>query len=144
MTSDKIKSVCKKHKALCIAALLLILVLGSGAVAYAAGASPASQSDPLVTKSYVDAQLESSEKSGYICVTLKKGSTLSLGNGTTAIVTSGSCKARGALVDVTSGKKIKSGAQSPKNHMVLSAGSGKGLKARKASKVYVQGRYSTR
>ena len=124
------------------------------------------ESDPIVTKSYVDKQISSLKtdidsltkevsslktqlkkvKDGKY-ITVKKGKTLIMKTGCQVIVYSGSMTMVGEkgtyLTDATAGKKIAVGTKVSNRRIIVSAISDtRGLKANKESQVLVSGSYS--
>lgn len=101
-------------------ALAVLAVLGLGAVRLASAAAtgaPGSDTDPLVTKSYVDQYTQ------WQLVSLKPGQTIVAGAGTEMILRAGSAKAvaspGGGLSDVTAGKDVGGGAALVANHLLI-------------------------
>ena len=85
----------------------------SGMTVGAATAEPGSAGDPLITRSYLEAQLEN-VTGGYECITLKKGETLSLVQGGQMILYTGSASVTGSLIDITEGSVSVAGAKAQK------------------------------
>ena len=128
----------KKQSMITLALLAVLLLVGTGYAAGAAGAQPGSNADPLVSKSYVDEQVASiQKKSGYEAITLSKGKQLVCAKGAQVVVT-----ATGSLSDLTEGKKVAKGKAVSTDHSFLVLKENTGVKATKSATVFVQGQYS--
>lgn len=133
----------KKQSMITLALLAVLLLVGTGYAAGAAGAQPGSNADPLVSKSYVDEQVASiQKKSGYEAITLSKGKQLVCAKGAQVVVTTGAAKATGSLSDLTEGKKVAKGKAVSTDHSFLVLKENTGVKATKSATVFVQGHYS--
>ncbi len=104
-----------------IVVFLICLAVGlagfqAGRLVEAGSASPGSQSDPLITKSYLDERLSSlgdvgtSVSGGFSSTTLKKGETLTLPDGARLILVKGSASiSSGSMANLSEGTLFKSG-----------------------------------
>ena len=130
----------KRKHAILLTAIIAVMIAGAIA-AFADTADPGSSSDPLVSKSYVDA------KATYKAVMLNAGQTLIGDEGTELIVRSGEFTAidNGAngVSDITSGKDLMTGAQVGLNHLLLvPKNDGRGISARTEGWIMVRGNYT--
>lgn len=147
--------------------LIVVAAVAAGAGAYAA-TNYGTQSDPLVTVSYLTDTLEPSMQSTFDgqlaaameqleaafeadlanatgtfeVVSLTSGQTLSGGAGCEILFRSGSGTAAGSLLDVSSGTSVSSGAALTANHLYMASASGDGVKAGGAVTLLVRGVYS--
>lgn len=110
----------------------------SGMTVGAATAEPGSAGDPLITRSYLEAQLEN-VTGGYECITLKKGETLSLVQGGQMILYTGSASVTGSLIDITEGSVSVAGAKAQKYHSYLAPADGSGVTAEATCVIFVSG-----
>ncbi len=134
-----------------IVALALIITT---AVAGAADYEPGSPEDPVVTKSYVDAQIaaiKGAEGSAtvFVPVFVEAGKTLIGGAGTELILRSGGAlavaKGEDGLSDVTEGKDLKATFAVTRNHLLLiPRDDGRGISAATDIWVMVKGTYTIR
>ncbi len=155
----------KNKKLLIVLCGVLILAVGVGIGAYAAGAF-GTQSDPLVAKSYLDNvltptlksqfesqlntqvkaledKISSSSSGNFAAVSLASGKTLKCGAGCEIIVTGGSASAySAALTDVTSGSSISAGTAVTANHLLVVSTENSGLTASGSVSVLVRGSYT--
>lgn len=134
--------------------VVIALVFGLTLVAAAAAASPGSETDPVVTKSYVDAQIAQLKSNGststpavYNAIQLKAGQKLIGGEGLEIILRSGEAKAidNGAngISDLTGGKDLMMGYWVFQNHlMVVPKADGRGISATTDIWVMVRGSYT--
>jgi hypothetical protein len=146
---------------------MVVAVIGAGIGAYAA-TNYGTQSDPLVTVSYLtdtlepsikrdfegqlNAALEQLERSfeaelagatgTFTVVTLSSGQTLSGSEGCEILYRSGSASASGSLVDVSSGGTVASGGALTANHLYMASSSGAGVKASSSVTLLVRGTYT--
>lgn len=133
----------------------LIVVLSVFALTVAAAAAvadPGSESDPVVTKSYVDSQIAQVKGSGtasgaYTVVEVKAGQRLLGQGGTEIILRSGEATAidNGAngVSDMTDGKDLMTGQGIGLNHLLLvPRDDGRGLQALTDLFVMVRGPYT--
>lgn len=154
----------KRKKLLITLAAVLILALGV-AVGAVAASSLGTQSDPLVTKSYLDkvltpqlqsqyqAQLDSqfkdieseiagiasSSTGNFTAVSLSSGQVLSASASCEIILRSGSATAVGGLSDITDGAAVSSGSSLSANHLCVAGAAGDGVKASGAVTLLVRG-----
>lgn len=117
---------------------LLIFVAGYH-VGAASSKEAGSVNDPIVTKSYVDKQLGSTT---YKEVSMEKGQTLIASVGSDFILSSGGGKSEGALISITTGKKLGSGKALSLYRDYVIMNKDTGFKASKATKVLVKGSYT--
>lgn len=136
-----------KNKTLAlIVALAAVLSLS----AFAVFADPGTSDDPLVSKSYVDAQIASvkAQSSGtYSIVHIDAGQSVIGEEGTEIIVRAGVVTAidngENGVSDITSGKDLMSGTEVGLNHLLLiPRDDGRGVKAWTESYLMVRGGYS--
>ncbi|MEG1633053.1 MAG: hypothetical protein RR314_03270 [Oscillospiraceae bacterium] len=151
-----------------ITLLIVVAALSAGVGAYAA-TNYGTQSDPLVTVSYLtdtlgpsirsdfDGQLagamerlESSFEADiagatgtFKVVTLASGNTLTGSAGCEILYRSGSAAAVGTLVDVSAGSALNAGSALTANHLYMTSASGDGVKASGAVTLLVRGTYKT-
>jgi hypothetical protein len=144
----------KKTAALCLAVLLCAVMT---AAVRAAGASPGSEDDPVVTKSYVDKQISAAlapqpygAGSGvFLPVEVAAGQKLIGGAGAEIILRSGeaviiSGESNG-VSDLTGGLDLLAGAPVQPNHLLLvPRDDGRGLAAHSGLWVMVRGAYTLR
>lgn len=156
-----------------LAAAALLLVLSVLVPVSGAGTVPGSAADPVVSKSYVDAQtkalqdrvtsLESRFDSlpgasegpsapaaaAFEVVKLEAGQSLTAGAGAEIILRSGTASAigssSGGVADVTEGSDLATGAAVSKNHLLLiPADDGRGIKCASLCYVMVKGGYTVK
>jgi hypothetical protein len=110
--------------------------------------SPGSSSDPLITKSYLDQNIQNIvanevAKQSIKVVTLQEGQTLFAKQGTELIVRTGKTVAvsmdTNGIPDLTSGKDIAPGSLIETNHLLLFPREGRGIKPSGSNKgdIYV-------
>ncbi|MGI6734558.1 MAG: hypothetical protein ACOX4J_10425 [Anaerovoracaceae bacterium] len=131
-----------------VALALIVTTVAVGAAGY----EPGSAEDPVVTKSYVDAQIASLKGTGgssavFQPVFVEAGKKLIGGEGTEIILRSGSALAvasgQDGLSDVTEGKDLKGGFAVTRNHLLLiPRADGRGISAAEDIWVMVKGTYS--
>lgn len=146
----------KKIYALILIFVAILAVLG---IVYADSTQdPGSQQDPLVTKSYVDSKYDdlksyvdskagSGTTSGYDIVELNPGESITLYQGSEAIVRTDNSStivtSTDGVSDLTGGKDLKNNAVIPANHLLLFPRSdGRGIKAKSYTIVVVMGKYT--
>lgn len=130
-------------------AILLTLAMAICMTAFAVWADPGTEEDPLVSKSYVDAQIAAvkAESSGsYSIVHINAGQTVVGKEGTEIIVRSGVVTAVdngvNGVSDLTSGKDLMSGTEIGLNHLLLvPRDDGRGVKAWTEAYLMVRGGY---
>ena len=147
-----------------IVLVVAVAVLSAGVGAYAA-TNYGTQSDPLITLSYLNETLSPSlrgEFDNQLCaamekleqsftadlagatgtfkvVTLTTGQSLSAAAGCEILYRSGSAASVGALVDVSAGSSVSAGASLTANHLYMASAQGDGVKASGSVKVLVRG-----
>ena len=143
-----------------ITVIVLAVLLLAGFAVYAA-TSYGSESDPLITKSYLDSvvqprletelksQINAAEKSmqssipgEFTELNLRTGQSMKCSIGSELLLRSGGAKALGSLVDTTGGSSVADGTGLTANHMYLAAEDGSGLTASGSTVVLVSGSYS--
>ena len=133
--------------------IVVLALIATTAAVGAAGYEPGSSDDPVVTKSYVDAQIAALKKGDggtatvFEPVFVEAGKTLVGGGGTELILRSGGALAvaKGAdgLSDVTEGKDLAGGFAVTRNHLLLvPRDDGRGISAATDIWVMVKGTYS--
>lgn len=127
---------------LAVLGITLAMLAGVTAIAFAAS-SAGTESDPIVTQSYVDS------KTSYETISLEAGQKLIGGLGTEIIVRSGEATAidNGAngISDVTGGKDLMTGTQVELNHLLLTPrDDGRGIYAETIIWVMVRGEYTVK
>lgn len=110
----------------------------SGMTVGAATNEPGSAGDPLITRSYLEQQLEQMG-SGYECITVKKGETVSLAQGSQVILYSGTASITGNLIDVTAGSLSSAGKKAEKYHSYLVPADGSGFTAEATCVIFLSG-----
>ncbi|MBE5960595.1 MAG: hypothetical protein E7256_04305 [Lachnospiraceae bacterium] len=130
-----------------IAALVITVscftMFEAGMKAGAAQATPGSSGDPLITQSYLEAQLENVEGASYKKVNLAKGKTLKARQGTEFVIYSGSGTVTGSgLINLTSGELFERGMSAVMYSHYLSPASGCGVKAAGSMVIFIKGNYT--
>ena len=120
------------------AVLVGTVLFCSGMKVGAATNEPGSAGDPLITRSYLEAQLEN-VAGAYECITLNKGQSLPLMQGDQVIVYAGSASLTGSLIDITEGSLTDAGAKTVKYHSYLSPADGSGLTADSTCVIFLSG-----
>jgi hypothetical protein len=132
-----------------VALALIVTTVAVGAAGY----EPGSPEDPVVTKSYVDAQIAALKGGGggssaaFQPVFVEAGKNLIGGEGTELILRSGGAlaiaKGQDGLSDVTEGKDLQGGFAVTRNHLLLiPRDDGRGINAATDIWVMVKGTYS--
>lgn len=147
--------------------IVAVAVLSAGVGAYAAS-NYGSQSDPLITLSYLNETLKpsmitafdsqadkameklenqfasdiSSATGSFRAVTVSKGQTLTGGEGTEILFRAGTASASGGIVDMSSGTAVKSGAAVTANHLYICPSAGTGVTASADATMMVRGGYT--
>ena len=128
-------------------------------VFYAVASTPATETDPIITKSYIDQVVvpqiyayidtNSAESSGFKVVTVGAGKTLYGGEGSEFILRMGTGKiigsVRGGFADVTAGMDLTHNADIPANHLLVCPyQDGRGLKINQTNDalIMVKGSYT--
>lgn len=149
----------QKTKMRALVILLTVLVL-AGATVYAVS-NYGSQSDPLITKSYLDQVLQpkleselkeqltaaedrmrGSTPGEFTELSLSSGQSLRLSTGGEVLVCSGSAKALGVLSDTTAGSSLAEGGSLTANHLYVATEDSSGLSASGSVTLLVSGSYS--
>ena len=130
----------KKNNVVLFVIIVTLMIIGAVAV-FADSATPGSDNDPLVSKSYVDS------KATFKAVKLEAGQTLTGDEGTEIIVRSGEFTAidNGAngISDITSGKDLMTGMQVGTNHLLLvPRKDGRGIYAGTEGWIMIRGNYN--
>lgn len=127
----------KKQLWLTGAAILTGTVLFcSGMTVGAATGEPGSAGDPLITKSYLEAQLDGV---GYVCITVAKGEKVFLEQGSQVILYTGSAGIHGSLIDITTGSLASNETQAEKYHNYLAPADGSGFTAHSSCVIFLSG-----
>lgn len=144
------KKILKKSKVILAVAGII------AATAVMAAAVPGSDSDPLISKSYIDEVLmpkiesmvsgSGTGQTAFEVVSLKKGKTLLCEDGCELIIRMGRAKvvatAKGGIADVTDGADLANGTDAPANHLlIVPVGDGRGLLALDDMLVMTKGGY---
>lgn len=130
----------KKKKQLWItgAAVLTGAVLFcSGMTVGAATGEPGSAGDPLITKSYLETQLADV---GYTCITVPKGESVFLEQGSQVILYTGNAALNGNLIDTTAGNLASAGTKAEKYHVYLAPMDGSGFTADSTCVIFLSGK----
>ncbi len=155
----------KKRWLIVLVAALLAVILA--VPAFAAETDPGSSGDPVVTKSYVDAQIAALKESlkaetgtnpgttapsadasdVFTAVEVKAGQLLIGAGGTELVLRSGSATAidngKDGVSDLTGAKDLKGGVQVEKNHLLLvPRDDGRGIAAQTDIWIMVKGAYT--
>lgn len=122
--------------------LSVVLVFGAGVAVGAAGTEPGSNSDPLITKSYLDSRMANvTAECSYQEVTLSKGKKLVCPKGTQIVLISGSAQTTASLSDITVGQRVAKNKAVSANHSCLVTKDSTGVKASKSCTLFVAGEY---
>lgn len=129
-----------KRKVSLIVLMLMVgaVLFGSGVKVGAATNEPGGMSDPLITESYLNQQLQELSL-GYECVTLAKGKTLKLKQGARILLYTGSAAMNGSMIDITEGKLVTSNSVAERYHSYLAPADGSGFTATAACVVFICG-----
>lgn len=155
-----------KKKIQFLAFFAVVALVFTAAGAYAAS-NYGSQSDPLITMSYLtktlqpamesefdsavtnamtqlEQQFESEISGAFKTVTVESGKTMSCNAGCEVLFRSGSAKAVGSngMLDVTAGKSVGNGGNMTQNHLYMAPESGSGFQTSNAVTVLVRGTYT--
>ena len=138
----------RTKKSLAVMFGLLALLVAS---AYAVFADPGSEQDPLVSKSYVDAQIAAvkSSNGSFAVVQMKAGQKIVGQEGTEIIVRSGEATAidngENGISDLTDGKDLRTGQTAPLNHLLLvPREDGRGILAGTDGYLMIRGGYTVK
>ncbi len=154
-----------KKSLIILTAAALVLAMSFFVFAYAAGAG--SESDPVVTKSYVDklvsdlktelkqeikTEIESTPASGssdsFVAVKIEQGKKVVCGAGAEVILRSGTAQAvdnetYDGIPDLTSGTNIKGGKNLTPNHLlIIPKADGRGIFCSDESWIMIKGSYT--
>lgn len=129
-----------KNKLLVTGAAVLTgaVLFCSGMTVGAATNEPGSAGDPLITRSYLEQQMEGLGK-GFDCITLKKGETLSLSQGAQIILYTGNASVTGSLIDMTAGSLVSEGTKVQKYHSYLAPADESGFTAGTTCVIFLSG-----
>lgn len=155
-----------KKKVQYLAVLIVVALVFTAVGAYAAS-NYGSQSDPLITMSYVtkvlqpgmessfenavtsamtqlEQQFESELTGAFKPVSVESGKTMTCNAGCEVLFRSGSANVTGTsgLLDVTSGSIVNSGQGMTQNHLYMASASGSGFKTSNTVTVLVRGTYT--
>ncbi|MDD2484072.1 MAG: hypothetical protein PHQ50_03435 [Eubacteriales bacterium] len=132
-----------------ILAVLILTIVTATVVVFADTASPGSSEDPVVTKSYVDAQIAAIKSSGstadsFQVVFVEKGKKVIGEEGTELILRGGTAVAvdngTNGLSDLTAATELMGGAAVAKNHLlVVPRNDGRGISAQSDIYVMIKG-----
>lgn len=117
---------------------------------YAVSAQPGTEDDPLVSKSYVDAQIaamKSAAGSNFAVVHVDAGKKVVGGEGTEMIVRAGEAivyaEGSNGVADLTTGEDLRTGQEAKLNHLLLiPRGDGRGITAGSELYIMVRGSYT--
>ncbi len=144
----------KKNKKILL--FIIVAILSFGAVVYS-DAIPGTDSDPLITLSYLEMRLENlgqnsegeeaESSSLYEVLKVDQEDIILLGSSAEIILRAGKAKAfvtdKGGLADVTSGNDIGMDELIPKNHLLICPlDDGRGLVFESESWIMVKGEYT--
>lgn len=139
----------KKTALVIVAALVIVFGLVYGV--YAANSEPGSEGDPLVTKSYVDSQLEkyAGQSMEWQVADLLTGQQLIAEAGTEIILRAGKAVVVDTTIngipDLTDGTNITAGKSIVKNHhLLIPRTDGRGIKATEKAVVMYKGTVSVK
>jgi hypothetical protein len=145
-----------KKKLITIIKIALLLAVGAvlfftGKKVGAATVQPGSQSDPLVTLSYLEKRLgegvttsANGSGAGFEVVSLASGDRITLNDGAEAVVIRGNGTVFGqGLISITGGEMFTEGTSVVLYSDYLAAGTGCGIKASGMMKIYVKGGFLT-
>ncbi len=132
----------KKRSKLWVAGGMVLagtLLFCSGMQVGAATNEPGSAGDPIITRSYLEQQLEMLGDGGYECITLKKGEELSVTQGSRVILYTGTASVIGSLIDTTAGTLVTEGGKAEKYHSFLAPADGSGFTAQATCVIFLSG-----
>lgn len=121
-----------------VAVLTGVVLFCSGMKVGAATNEPGSAGDPLITRSYLEQQLEQ-VRGEYKCLTLKKGEVLALTQGSQVVLYSGSATVNGNLINLTEGSVVSAGNKAEKYHSYLVPADGSGFTAEATCVIFLSG-----
>ena len=114
------------------------LLFCSGLQVGAATNEPGSAGDPLITLSQLKQRLEQIG-SGYECITLKKGDSLCVSQGSRLILYTGTATVMENLIDTTTGTMAVTGGKVEKYHSYLVPADGSGFTAETTCVIFLSG-----
>ncbi len=114
------------------------LLFCSGMTVGAATNEPGSAGDPLITRSYLEAELEGFT-GGFECITLSKGETMTVKQGTQLILYTGTAKIVGSMIDTTDGNLVGNGTKTVKYHTYLAPADESGFTADTTCVIFLAG-----
>jgi len=120
------------------AVLIGTVLFCSGMTVGAATNEPGSVGDPLITRSYLEQQMEKMS-AGFECVTLKKGETLTLAQGAQVILYTGNATIVGSFIDTTAGSLASAGTKVQKYHSYLAPADESGFTADATCVIFLSG-----
>ncbi|MBO5178644.1 MAG: hypothetical protein J6C07_14425 [Lachnospiraceae bacterium] len=120
------------------AVLVGTLLFCSGMTVGAATDEPGSAGDPLITRSYLEQQMEKMS-AGFECITLKKGETLTLAQGAQVILYTGNATIVGSFIDTTAGSLASAGTKVQKYHSYLAPADESGFTADATCVIFLSG-----
>lgn len=120
------------------AVLVGTLLFCSGMTVGAATDEPGSAGDPLITRSYLEQQMEKMS-TGFECITLKKGETLTLAQGAQVILYTGNATIVGSFIDTTAGSLASAGTKVQKYHSYLAPADESGFTADATCVIFLSG-----
>lgn len=129
----------KKKKTVWLTGVVILvgmLLFCSGMSVGAATNEPGSASDPLITRSYLEAQLKRAG-GGYDCITLTKGESKEFTQGTQVMLYTGAAKILGNLVDITDGVLCNAGDKATRYHSYLVPADGSGFQAESTCVIFL-------
>ena len=126
-------------------AIVALFLISATVLVFAASDAPGSESDPVVTKSYIDQRI--SGVTAFAPLEIKEGQSLVGQEGAELILRSGEATAIGGvengIADLTGGADLLSGAAISMNHLLLIPRSdGRGITANTDIWVMIKGGYS--
>ena len=135
-----------KNKRKWLLSMVVVALLGAAfhaGTVFGAGAEPGSSGDPLITQSYLEAQLKDISSGGFHKIKVPKGRTLSCSSGTQIILYSGSASvsSAGGLLNLTEGGLFSAGDTIAKYQSYLVPEKGRGGTCNSESILFVQGEY---
>ncbi|MDR1247005.1 MAG: hypothetical protein LBK57_08270 [Clostridiales Family XIII bacterium] len=136
----------RRTAVICAVVLTCAVAVAAAVAVRAADGAPGSESDPVVTKSYVDKQL--SEAGGvFVPLEVSAGKRLIGGAGTEIILRSGEASAIGSesngISDLTEGLDLQTGAAVSRDHLLLvPRDDGRGLSATTDVWLMIRGPYT--
>lgn len=130
----------------------LVIVMGTYAISQAAESTPGSESDPVVSKSYVDSEIAKIKASAggsqsFQAISVKAGQKVLGGDGTEIILRSGEAKSisnqNNGIADLTAGKDLMGSQNIVLNHLLMvPRNDGRGILATTDIWIMVKGAYT--